>query len=60
MALTVMEVAKDLNISKFLVYKEIQEGRLSAFRVGKQQLRIKESELEAYKNRNKVEYMEEL
>ena len=57
MALSVLEVAKDMGVSKDTVYKEIREGRLKAFRVGKQKFRISEAELEAYKTRNTVEPM---
>ena len=57
MALSVLEVAKDMGVSKDTVYKEIREGSLKAFRVGKQKFRISEEELEAYKTRNTVEPM---
>lgn len=57
MALSVQEVANDLEVSKGVVYREIREGKLKAFRVGKQMLRISEEELEDYKRRNTVEYM---
>lgn len=57
MALSVQEVANDLDVSKGVVYREIREGKLKAFRVGKQMLRISEEELEDYKRRNTVEYM---
>jgi len=57
MALTVMDVAKELNVSKQVVYREIKDGKLAAFRVGRQQLRVDEAELAAYKNRNTIERM---
>lgn len=60
MALKVENVAAELGVSKQVIYREIKEGNLAAFRVGKQQLRIEEKEVEAYKNRNRVDLMEEL
>lgn len=60
MAMTVERIAEDLGVTSHTVYKEIREGRLKAFRVGKRALRIDEAEYEKYKDRNAVIKMEEL
>ncbi|MFD1957754.1 substrate-binding domain-containing protein [Paenibacillus thailandensis] len=49
---TVDEIAKLLKISKLTVYDLIKKGELVAYRVGKQ-MRVDDSDLEAYKNRSK-------
>lgn len=52
---TTEEIAKILRISKLTVYDLIKKGELPAYRVGRQ-MRVDESDLEAYKARAKGEY----
>ncbi|KZE44794.1 hypothetical protein AV540_23380 [Brevibacillus parabrevis] len=52
---TTEEIAKLLRISKLTVYDLIKKGELSAYRVGRQ-MRVDESDLEAYKTRAKGGY----
>lgn len=49
---TTEEVAKLLRISKLTVYDLIKKGKLPAYRVGRQ-MRVDESDLEAFKESNK-------
>lgn len=62
MALRVEEVARDLNVTKDMVYREIKNGNLKAFRVGSRTIRILPEELENYKKQQstEVEFMREL
>ncbi|TQR37874.1 helix-turn-helix transcriptional regulator [Brevibacillus brevis] len=52
---TTEEIAKILRISKLTVYDLIKKGELPAYRVGRQ-MRVDESDLEAYKAKAKGEY----
>ncbi|EJL41351.1 DNA-binding protein, excisionase family [Brevibacillus sp. CF112] len=52
---TTEEIAKLLRISKLTVYDLIKKGELPAYRVGRQ-MRVDESDLEAYKTRAKGGY----
>ncbi|MGZ0053048.1 substrate-binding domain-containing protein [Brevibacillus gelatini] len=52
---TTEEIAKILRISKLTVYDLIKKGELPAYRVGRQ-MRVDESDLEAYKARAKGGY----
>ncbi|MGF9910660.1 substrate-binding domain-containing protein [Brevibacillus porteri] len=52
---TTEEIAKILRISKLTVYDLIKKGELPAYRVGRQ-MRVDESDLEAYKTKAKGEY----
>lgn len=60
MAMTVESVAADLGVTIGLVYREIKNGNLKAFRVGSRTLRIRKEDLEEYKQRNYVQNMEEI
>lgn len=60
MAMTVENVAADLGVTIGLVYREIKNGNLKAFRVGSRTLRIRKEDLEEYKQRNYVQNMEEI
>ena len=61
MALRVEEVARDLDVSKDMVYREIKNGNLKAFRVGGRTIRIRPEDLQEYKlNQMVVTEMEEL
>jgi len=57
--LTTDEVAKHLRVSKRTLLREVEAGKLEAFRVGKS-LRFTKKALEEYKERQKVKLGEEL
>jgi excisionase family DNA binding protein len=52
--LTVARAAAALSISKNTIYREIEDGKLHAHRVGRQGLRIKPEEIERYRRDNSV------
>ncbi|OXM83832.1 helix-turn-helix transcriptional regulator [Paenibacillus rigui] len=56
MSYTTEEIAKLLKISKLTVYDLIKKGELPSYRVGKQ-MRVDASDLEAYKQRAKMNTM---
>jgi len=51
-ALTPVEVAKMLKISKNTVYELVKRGELNSYRVGNK-LRIEMNDIEEYKNKSK-------
>lgn len=56
--LTPSQVAESLNLGRATVYRAIQDGELTAYKV-RGQLRIEPEELEAFKQRNRVEPREQ-
>lgn len=54
MALKVEEVARRLNVSVGMVYREIKQGRLKAVRIGSRMLRVKEEDLADYIRRQET------
>lgn len=55
MALRVEEVARQLDVTPHMVYREIKAGRLKAFRVGSRTIRILPEEVEKYKSRQMID-----
>lgn len=50
-ALTIRQVAADLQVSRKIVYQLIDSGQLDAFRPGRRHYRILKEALQDYKNR---------
>ena len=48
--LTIREVCDELRLSRNTVYALIQDGKLSAFRAGKQRYRVEPADLRRYKD----------
>lgn len=50
-ALTIRQVAADLQVSRKIVYQLIESGQLDAFRPGRRHYRVLKEALQDYKNR---------
>ena len=46
--ITITQAAKQLAVSHATIRRVIREGRLPAYRVGRQSLRVKQTDLESY------------
>ena len=52
--LSVEEVSKRLNVSKITIYRWITKGRLKAYKMGRNLMRIEEKDLEKFLEQRKI------
>ena len=52
--LTVTQVAQKLNVSKMSIYRWIKNGKLAAYKLGKQAIRISEKDLDEFINQRRI------
>lgn len=54
--LTVTQVAQQLSVSKMSIYRWVKGGKLTAYKLGKQAIRISEEDLDKFINRRKIKH----
>lgn len=54
--LRVNEAAVDLNVSRWTVYRWLEEGKLSATKIGKQSLRVLGNSVDKLISENRTDY----